>query len=224
MHWQDVVLTIGQVIFIVALFPSILSKDKPALQTSLLTAAVALSIAVVYVTLSIPFAAISAALNGALWCVLAVQKWRTMSKWDTIPWQGDVWRNTGRGAGHDLWCGRGCPKPVNNKRGSPLQLFLVEYDLKTPDESIRHEVWARNKVREEVKALKLKKDDSIEAEFWWVWLIVRLASGFMHSATWSRGTLLRGKMGSTYTYGKISLVLLLLEKFSVYLIKKRMIR
>jgi len=64
-----------------------------------------------------------------------------------------------------------------------LQLFLVEYDLKTPDESIRHEVWARNKVREEVKALKLKKDDSIEAEFWWVWLIVRLASGFMHSAT-----------------------------------------
>ena len=80
MHWQDVVLTIGQLILIVALFPSILSKDKPALQTSMITAAVALSIAVVYVTLSIPFAAISAALNGAFWCVLAVQKWRTKSK------------------------------------------------------------------------------------------------------------------------------------------------
>jgi len=79
MHWQDVVLTIGQVIFIVALFPSILSKDKPALQTSMLTSAVAFSIAVVYLTLSIPFAAISAALNGTLWLVLAVQKWRTRS-------------------------------------------------------------------------------------------------------------------------------------------------
>ncbi|HLL78825.1 MAG TPA: hypothetical protein VKT25_04960 [Ktedonobacteraceae bacterium] len=77
MHWQDVVLTIGQIIFIVALFPSVLSKDKPALQTSTLTSAVAFSIAAVYVTLSIPFAAISAALNGALWLVLAIQKWRS---------------------------------------------------------------------------------------------------------------------------------------------------
>ncbi len=77
MHWQDVVLTIGQIIFIVALFPSILSKDKPALQTSLLTSAVSLSIAVVYLSLAVPFAAISAAMNGTLWLVLAVQKWRS---------------------------------------------------------------------------------------------------------------------------------------------------
>jgi hypothetical protein len=77
MHWQEVVLTVGQVIFLIALIPSILSKDKPALQTSLLTSSVAFSIAVVYVTLAIPFAAISAALNGTLWFVLAVQKWRT---------------------------------------------------------------------------------------------------------------------------------------------------
>jgi uncharacterized MnhB-related membrane protein len=77
MHWQDVVLTIGQIIFIVALFPSILSKDKPALQTSLLTSAVSLSIAVVYLSLAVPFAAISAAMNGTLWLVLAIQKWRS---------------------------------------------------------------------------------------------------------------------------------------------------
>ena len=57
----------------------VLSKDKPALQTSMLTSAVAFSIAVVYLTLSIPFAAISAALNGTLWLVLVVQKWRTRS-------------------------------------------------------------------------------------------------------------------------------------------------
>jgi hypothetical protein len=79
MHWQEVVLTIGQVIFLIALVPSILSKDKPALQTSILTSTVAFSIAVVYVTLDIRFAAFSAALNGTLWLVLAVQKWRTRS-------------------------------------------------------------------------------------------------------------------------------------------------
>ena len=55
------------------------------------------------------------------------------------------------------------PKPVNNKRGSPLQLFLVEYDPKKPDEPLRHEIWARSKVREEVTALRLKKGDCIEA-------------------------------------------------------------
>src|SRR5260370_28922772 len=55
------------------------------------------------------------------------------------------------------------PKAVNNKRGSPFQFFLVEYDTEKPNEPIRHEVWVRNTMREEVKALKLKKDDSIEA-------------------------------------------------------------
>ena len=55
------------------------------------------------------------------------------------------------------------PKPVNSTRGSPLQFFLVEYNPEKPDEPIRHEMWAKNKVREELKALKLKKDDSIEA-------------------------------------------------------------
>ncbi len=55
------------------------------------------------------------------------------------------------------------PKPVNNKRGSPLQFFLVEYNPGKPDEPLKHEVWATNTMREEVKALKLKKDESIEA-------------------------------------------------------------
>lgn len=76
MHWQDIVLTIGQVIFIVALFPSILSKDKPALQTSILTSAVSFSISIVYITLNIKFAAISAGINGILWLILATQKYK----------------------------------------------------------------------------------------------------------------------------------------------------
>jgi len=55
------------------------------------------------------------------------------------------------------------PKPVNSKRGSTLQFVLVEYNPEKPQEPIKHEVWATNKAREELKALKLKKDDSIEA-------------------------------------------------------------
>jgi hypothetical protein len=55
------------------------------------------------------------------------------------------------------------PKPVTSKRGSPLQFFLVEYNPQKPEEPLKHEVWVRNAMREEVKALKLKKDDCIEA-------------------------------------------------------------
>ena len=55
------------------------------------------------------------------------------------------------------------PKPTNQKRGSPLQFFLLEYNPQKPDEPLRHEVWATNKPREDLQAMKLKKDDSIEA-------------------------------------------------------------
>ncbi len=55
------------------------------------------------------------------------------------------------------------PKPVNQKKGAPLQFSLLEYDPKNTTEPIRHEVWARNKAREEVQKLKLKKGDSIIA-------------------------------------------------------------
>jgi len=55
------------------------------------------------------------------------------------------------------------PKAVNAKRGSPLQFILMEYNPEKPNEPLKHEVWARNKPREELLSLKLKKDDSIEA-------------------------------------------------------------
>ncbi len=76
MSWQDLVLTVGQVIFVIALIPTVVGKDKPALQTSVLTSAVSFSFMAVYVSLSVPFASITAALNGSMWLVLAVQKWR----------------------------------------------------------------------------------------------------------------------------------------------------
>jgi hypothetical protein len=75
MHWQDPVLTAAQAVFIVALFPSILSKDKPALATSLMNGAVTAGIALVYISLFLWFAAITAAINSMLWLVLAAQKY-----------------------------------------------------------------------------------------------------------------------------------------------------
>ena len=76
MHWQDAILTVGQIIFVIALIPSMLSKDKPAQATSFLTGSVALSIAFVYVTLSLWFAAATAGINAIFWYILLAQRYR----------------------------------------------------------------------------------------------------------------------------------------------------
>ena len=74
MTWQDIVLSVGSWIFTIALIPSVLSKDKPALSSSLMTATVLTVYVAVYLTLSLWMAAASTALVAAMWYILAVQK------------------------------------------------------------------------------------------------------------------------------------------------------
>lgn len=76
MSWQEVVLAVGQILFLVALIPSILTDDKPEIWTSLMTGAVALSISITYLTLHIKLASVMAFLNFVAWGILAVQKFR----------------------------------------------------------------------------------------------------------------------------------------------------
>jgi hypothetical protein len=73
MSWQDIVLTIGQICFILALLPSVFGKDKPALATSLMTAGVLVAFCIVNVSLELYFAAITVAFTSLTWFVLAFQ-------------------------------------------------------------------------------------------------------------------------------------------------------
>lgn len=74
--WQDAVLTVGSVIFILALLPSILGEDKPAAWTSLTTAAVLYVFAAVDLTLGLKFTAFTTAVTATLWVTLLIQKTR----------------------------------------------------------------------------------------------------------------------------------------------------
>lgn len=76
MEWQDIVLSVGSWIFTIALIPSVLSKDKPALSSSLMTGSVLVVYAVTYLTLSLWTAAASTVLVAGVWFTLAVQKYR----------------------------------------------------------------------------------------------------------------------------------------------------
>ena len=76
MAWQDYILTIGTILFIIALIPSIFSKDKPALATSLLTGSVLAIFAFVYATLSLWLTTITVSITSITWLILAYQKYK----------------------------------------------------------------------------------------------------------------------------------------------------
>lgn len=75
--WQDVVLTIGSVIFLIALIPTILGATKPAPLTSLLTGTVLLVFAGTYATLDLPFATVTTAATGLAWLIILRQSLRS---------------------------------------------------------------------------------------------------------------------------------------------------
>lgn len=75
MSWQDIVLTVGQFVFIIALLPSIFSKDKPAISTSVLNSSVLYIISYVNATLNLYGNAVGLFIVATLWAFLAIQKY-----------------------------------------------------------------------------------------------------------------------------------------------------
>ena len=74
MTWQDVVIALSYVCFSLALIPSIKSKDKPALKTSLTTATLNVIVALTQMTLGLWFSALAGLAVASLWFLLAYQK------------------------------------------------------------------------------------------------------------------------------------------------------
>ncbi len=73
--WRDIVLAISFAVFNIALIPSIISKHKPALGTSLVTATFLIPGLVVYISLSLWYSAIMTAINISLWTTLSIQRY-----------------------------------------------------------------------------------------------------------------------------------------------------
>ena len=74
MVWQDIIIAAAQIFFIVALIPSLTTKDKPALTTSVMNTILVWSIAATQCTLHLWFSAVTAGAIGIGHATLAVQK------------------------------------------------------------------------------------------------------------------------------------------------------
>lgn len=73
LNWQDWVLAITVAAFNVALVPSVLSKDKPRLATSVLMTCFLIPQAIVFISLSLWYSFVMVAVNILLWATLAIQ-------------------------------------------------------------------------------------------------------------------------------------------------------
>lgn len=76
MLWQDYILTIGSVVFSVALVPAVMAKEKPPLSTSVPTFFFLYLFSFVYTTLSLWLSAMTAGITATLWLILAIQRYR----------------------------------------------------------------------------------------------------------------------------------------------------
>ena len=74
MTWQDIVLSGGSFIFVASLFPSLLSRDKPAILTSVINGTVLVVYVATYISMKLYITALACLILGILWFVLAYQK------------------------------------------------------------------------------------------------------------------------------------------------------
>ncbi|MEX0672945.1 MAG: hypothetical protein WD175_02700 [Candidatus Paceibacterota bacterium] len=72
--WEDLIFSVGQLAFVIALLPSIFGSDKPALSTSLMYGSILLVFAGAYASLELWGSTITAAAISIAWFILVVQK------------------------------------------------------------------------------------------------------------------------------------------------------
>ena len=75
MQWQDWVFSVGQIIFLIALIPTLKGKDKPAILTSIITSLILSIFVFTYFSLKLWFTTASSIAMTAAWATLAIQKY-----------------------------------------------------------------------------------------------------------------------------------------------------
>ena len=74
--WQDLVFTVGQLVFAAALIGIVRAPAPPPLETSLPYAVIVWAFMVDDIGLHLPLAAVTCALGAVMWTILAWQGWR----------------------------------------------------------------------------------------------------------------------------------------------------
>ena len=74
MFWQDFIIGIGQWFFAASIIPSIISRNKPSVWTSLPTAILLLIFSYAHFTLGLYCSMVSSIVVSTMWVILFIQK------------------------------------------------------------------------------------------------------------------------------------------------------
>ena len=72
--WQDLIVSVGQVVFVFALWPMLRSSTKPPLLTSILHGLILSSFGVVFASLGLWFSTVAVTVGSGMWFYLGWQK------------------------------------------------------------------------------------------------------------------------------------------------------
>jgi len=73
-HWQDLVFSIGSIVFTIALIPAIIEKRYPPTSTCVTTSMMLLVYATTDATLGLWFSTIASIISAGIWMMMAVKQ------------------------------------------------------------------------------------------------------------------------------------------------------
>ncbi len=79
LSWQDWVLGVGQLVLFLALIPSLITKQKPVLSTSIISALVLSSFATTFISLQLWFGGLATTFSALAWYTLAWQRYKQIN-------------------------------------------------------------------------------------------------------------------------------------------------
>lgn len=74
MAWQEIVFTLGSIVFFASLVPTALAAEKPSALTSLPTGVLLILFSIAYASLGLTVSAIFTVPTGLLWLVIGAQR------------------------------------------------------------------------------------------------------------------------------------------------------
>jgi hypothetical protein len=73
-HWQDIVFTVGSIIFTIALLPAIFEKRYPPRSTCLITGSMLVLYSITDLTLNLWFSAASGIISSLIWTMMGIKQ------------------------------------------------------------------------------------------------------------------------------------------------------
>ena len=79
-HWQDIVFSLGSIVFGIALIPAIVEKQYPPISTCIMTSIMIIMYSLADITLDLWFSAIAGIISATIWIMMGIKQIKKKEK------------------------------------------------------------------------------------------------------------------------------------------------